>query len=123
MKLLSSLVLSLVIVAVTATQSYALYWAAAAGTTGFPLVAYNYPSMSGATTSALHRCGADGLGDCKIVASGTSGCFAAAANGANPPRRAYATATRKFDAESKALAACAALHAGKCQTVYLGCPS
>jgi hypothetical protein len=122
MKSLVSVLLSLLLLSFSATQSYAYYWAAAAGTNGLPLVAYNYPSLSGATSSVLHRCEQDGLGDCKVVASGTSGCFAAAATSANPPRRGYGTATRKFDAGGKALAACQALKAGKCQIIYMDCP-
>jgi len=122
MKLLSSLVLSLLIVAVTATQSYAA-WAVAMGTDGLPTVSRAWSSVGTAQSDALSGCTKEGYKNCKIVASGMSGCLALANTGTTHTRWGVGQATRKYDADGKALANCKALKAGPCALVHDFCGS
>lgn len=122
MKLLSSLVLSLLLVAFTATQSHAA-WAVAMGTDSLPVVSRAFSSVGGAQADVLSACSKQGYKNCKIVASGLSGCLALANTGPTRTRWGVGQAVRKFDADARALANCKALKAGACQVVHDFCGS
>jgi len=111
-----ALLLSLLILILGASQSYAA-WAVALGSDGSPIVSrFNLPDT--VRQNALSGCRQQGFHNCRIVASGSQGCLAMATTG---KRWGVAAGGSKARADGFALEACTALHAGACKVVHDFC--
>jgi uncharacterized protein DUF4189 len=120
MKSLFPLVLSCLLLALGATQSYGA-WAVALGTDSLPIVGRAYASVSQAKSTTLAGCAAR-YRNCQIVAAANNTCLALANNSSKTHLRwGVGQGLRRADADQQALATCTALRSGTCIVVHDFC--
>lgn len=115
-----ALLLSLLVLTLSANQSFAA-WAVAQGATGNPTFGFGYYALAEAKAHALRLCTQDGFKSCKIVETGYTDCLATA-NSTDKANSHWGIgkAPTKAAADKLALAKCDGRH-GKCVITYDHC--